>query len=89
MKINENFKVRAIAGENLIVKQGAQTADMTKIISLNDSALLLWKALSGREFTLDEAAAVLINTYGIEAERARLDAQAWTNQLIKCGVMHE
>lgn len=89
MKINENFKVRAIAGENLIVKQGAQTADMTKIISLNDSALLLWNALNGREFTLDDAAAVLVDTYGIDTERARQDAQAWANQLIKCGVMHE
>ena len=45
MKIKENYKVREIAGENLIVEQGKSQSDMTKVISLNNTALLLWKML--------------------------------------------
>ena len=32
MKIKENYKVREIAGENLIVEQGKSQSDMTKVI---------------------------------------------------------
>ena len=56
MKIKENYKVREIAGENLIVEQGKSQSDMTKVISLNNTALLLWKELQGREFSLEDAA---------------------------------
>ena len=43
MKIKSMYKVRQVAGENLVVGQGRLNADMTKVISLNDSAVLLWK----------------------------------------------
>ena len=33
MRIKDNYKVRQIAGENLIVEQGKSQADMTKVIS--------------------------------------------------------
>ena len=52
MRIKENYRVREIAGENLIVEQGKSQADMTKVISLNSTALLLWKELQGRDFSL-------------------------------------
>ena len=39
MKISSKFKVRSIAGENVIIKQGKFGADMTKIISLNGTSL--------------------------------------------------
>ena len=61
MKIKENYKVREIAGENLIVEQGKSQSDMTKVISLNNTALLLWKELQGREFSLEDAAEILMN----------------------------
>ena len=51
MKIKENYKIRQIAGENLVISQGRGVADMTKVISLNQSAVKLWEALAGREFS--------------------------------------
>ena len=51
MKIKPMYKVRQIAGENLIVGQGRLNADMTKVISLNDTAVLLWKELVDKDFT--------------------------------------
>ena len=87
MKIKENYKIRQIAGENLVISQGRGVADMTKVISLNQSAVKLWKALAGKEFTLDDAAKVLTDLYGIDAERAKADAQVWAERLISCGVI--
>ncbi|MBE6284057.1 MAG: PqqD family protein [Mediterranea massiliensis] len=87
MKIKENYKIRQIAGENLVISQGRGVADMTKVISLNQSAVKLWEALADKEFTLDDAAKVLTDLYGIDAERAKADAQVWAERLISCGVI--
>lgn len=38
MKINKNYKLRQVAGETIVVNQGKGGTDMTRIISLNDSA---------------------------------------------------
>lgn len=87
MHIKETYKVRQIAGENIIVEQGKSQSDMTKVISLNASALLLWNKLHGREFSLEEASCALVESYGIEKERAETDAQKWIDRLVQCGVI--
>ena len=87
MKIKENYKIRQIAGENLVISQGRGVADMTKVISLNQSAVKLWEALAGREFSEDDAAEVLVSLYGIEKERALTDAKAWIEKLQNCQVI--
>lgn len=87
MKIKGTYKVREIAGENLIVEQGKSQADMTKVISLNDSALLLWNELKESDFTLEDAAHILMNHYGIPKEQALIDAQKWVDALNNCGII--
>ena len=87
MKINSNYKLRSIAGETIVVNQGTTGTDMTRIISLNASAKLLYEQLLGKEFTLDDAAKVLVDTYGISIELALEDAEKWADALRKCGVI--
>ena len=46
MKIREEFKVREMAGEHVIVMPGrGGAADMTRIVSLNPSSMYLWEKL--------------------------------------------
>ena len=85
MKIKSMYKVRQVAGENLVVGQGRLNADMTKVISLNDTAALLWKELAGRDFTCEDAAEVLVATYEIEKEQAMADAAKWIEKMQACG----
>ena len=87
MKINSNYKLRSIAGETIVVNQGTTGIDMTRIISLNASAKLLYEQLLGKEFTLEDAAKVLVDTYGISIEQALEDAEKWADALRKCGVI--
>lgn len=89
MHIDNSYKVRQVAGENLIVKQGKTHADMTKVISLNSSALLLWNELQGKEFTQADAAGVLVAHFGIAQEQADIDAGRWIDSLVNCGVIVE
>ena len=87
MKINSNYKLRSIAGETIVVNQGTTGTDMTRIISLNASAKLLYEQMLGKEFTLEDAAKVLVDTYGISIELALEDAEKWADALRKCGVI--
>ena len=87
MKINSNYKIREIAGETIVVNQGTANVNMTRIISLNTSARLLYEALAEREFTTADAAKVLVDTYGISQEQALKDATTWVESLQKCGII--
>ena len=49
MKINSQYIIREIAGENILINQGTLDVDMTKIISLNGTACLLYEELSCRD----------------------------------------
>ena len=87
MRIKSNFKIREIAGESIIVNQGQVGADLTRIISLNTSARVLYEALEGKEFELEDVAQTLVDNYGIDKERALTDGAKWVESLKGCGVI--
>ncbi|MEG1611823.1 MAG: PqqD family protein [Alistipes sp.] len=84
MKIRDEYKVREIAGEQVVIMQGRFGADMTKVISLNDSSLFLWNELQGREFDVADVARLLTEHYGIDAATAERDGAAWIAKLESC-----
>lgn len=87
MRIKQEYKVRDIAGENVVILQGSYGADLTRIITLNESALLMWNTLAGREFTAEDAAEVLQQNYEVEAAVALRDAQVWVDKLKDCKLL--
>lgn len=84
MKIRQGYKVREIAGENVVIMQGKAGADMTRIITFNDSALLLWNELQGKDFGLQDAVRVLTDNYEVDAAVVERDARAWIDRLTEC-----
>lgn len=89
MKIKQEYKVREIAGENVVIMQGRQGADLTQIVTLNASALVLWNTLSGKEFTVAEAAEVLVQNFEVESDVALRDATAWVERMAECGLIEK
>ncbi len=87
MRIKSVYKVRNVAGENIVVGQGHFNSDMTKVISLNSTAVLLWERLSGNDFSREDAAAVLADEFHIPQDRAMADADKWIDSLVKCEVI--
>jgi len=75
MKINPNIKIRDMVGEHIVVMPGAVQTDMTRVIALNDSALLIFNALQGRDFELEDAVRVLTDEYEVSPGVARRDAE--------------
>jgi hypothetical protein len=84
MRINQNCKVREIAGENVVIMQGRNGADLTQIITLNESALILWQALSGSDFEVEDAQRVLTENFEVDDATALRDAQQWVERMRVC-----
>jgi len=73
MKIKEGFVLRTICGQNVVSGEGLQQVNFSKLISLNDTAAYLWKAVEGKEFTEEDLVDLLLAEYEVERERAAAD----------------
>lgn len=87
MRIKEQYKVREMAGEYVVIMQGRFGSDLTRIISLNESALYLWRAIEGRDFDIETLTDLLVENYGIEPQKARADASHWVQKLQECNLL--
>lgn len=87
MRINEKMKIRDVAGEHIVITQSEGTSDMTKVMALNESALLLFERMKGRDFELDDIVKVLTDEYEVDETEARKDAEAWLAEMKKHGLV--
>ncbi|MBO5902595.1 MAG: PqqD family protein [Tidjanibacter sp.] len=89
MRIKSEYKIRKIAGENVIVAVGATNVNTTSIISFNATSVELWNALSERDFTVADVVAIIKNDYGQSEEIATRDAAAWIEKLREAKLIEE
>ena len=89
MKLKQNYKVRKIAGESVIVRMGVQNVKMTTIISLNPTSEWLWEQLQGVEFDAQKVADLLGTEYEVEPTVALADANAWIESPRKADLVEE
>lgn len=73
MKINEGFELRKVCDDYVIVAYGRKNIDFSKVISLNESAAIMWNAVVGKEFTCQELADLLCKEYDVDAQTALQD----------------
>ena len=77
MRISPKYKVRNVAGDNIVLVQGRNPGDMTTVIALNESSLYLWNELSGRDFELADVCKLLTDLYDVDETTASADAEKW------------
>ena len=75
MKIKEGFVLREVCGEHIVTAEGLENINFNKLISLNETAAFLWKALIGKEFTVEDMAQLLVDEWGIDMELALKDSE--------------
>lgn len=86
MKTKKGFVLRNVCGENIIVAEGKENIDFTKIISMNETAAYLWKNVEGKEFDSDTLMSLLINEYEVDDATANKDAKIIAKQWIEAGI---
>ena len=87
MKIIDGFRLRPLGKEFIVVGEGPSQVDFNKMISLNESAAYLWKAVLEKDFTVQDLANLLVERYGIDMELALKDSDAIAQKWIEAGIV--
>lgn len=89
MKTKKGFRLRSICGEQIVVAEGKENIDFSKIISMNKSAAYLWQQAEGRDFTAEDLADMLMKEYDVDRETALKDALEIKEQWLDAGIIEE
>lgn len=79
MKIKKDFTLRTVMGQHIVMAEGNNSDSFGKIITLNESAAMLWKELKRKDFEVEDAADLLVARYGIDRATAVADAADFIN----------
>lgn len=73
MKLNGTLRLRRTGSRWMIVRIAGGEANMTDVISLNETAAALWERFFGKEFTEAEMVEWLCGEYEVEPSVAASD----------------
>ena len=88
MKRSENFILREILDESILVPVGEAAARLNGMASMNEVGCLIFKALE-QEQTEEDLMALLCSTYQVDEETARRDLGEFLDQLRRIGALVE
>lgn len=81
MKTKNGYILRPLGMEYILVAEGLEAVDANRIISMNESAAYLWKAVEGKDFEAETMVDLLLDEYDITREVAEKDVdvllQTW------------
>ena len=87
MRIKEGFVLRTICGQHVVSGEGTANVNFSKLVSLNDSAAYLFKAVGDGEFTPERLADLLLEEYDVDRETALKDAETLCAQWKEIGIV--
>lgn len=87
MQIKKGFVLREVCGEWVVSGESLEQINFNKLVTLNASAVFLWKQVENQEFDALTLADLLVEKYGIRKEEALHDALALCEQWEKAGVV--
>lgn len=84
MKIKEGYVLREVVDHYVVLPVGQNSVDFNGMLSLNESGVLLWRALS-EGADREALAEVLLGEYDVERETALADVDEFIATLTKIG----
>jgi hypothetical protein len=87
MKTKKGFKLRTVCGEHIIVAEGIENIDFSRIINMNESAAYLWNKVQGTEFTADTLVDLILAEYEVDEATARRDIEQLLNDWREAGII--
>ena len=88
MRIKKGFVLRDVCDEKVIVGEGLETVNFDKLISINETAQLLWeKATELGDFTNEQLADALTEVYEVSREQALADVEKLTTKWMEAGLL--
>ena len=88
MKINENFLLRDVAGQKVVLPVGEAAEKFNGMIRLNDTGIYLWTLLE-QDTDEDVLLSAMLRDYEIDEETARADIHRFVETLRRAGILVE
>ena len=88
MKINENFLLRDVAGQKVVLPVGEAAEKFNGMIRLNDTGIYLWTLLE-QDTNEDALVSAMLQDYEIDEQTARGDIRRFVETLRKAGILVE
>ena len=90
MKINNGFELNEVCGVSFLVPMGMESVDFTKLISLNESSLLLWNTMKAKgDFTERDLTEALLNEYEVDEATAAKDVRTLVERMKEEGIIED
>ena len=83
MRIKENLTLRKIGKKYMIVDTLTEEINMVDVYTMNETAALLWKTFTERDFTQEEMVNALCEEYDVTQEKAASDVDNLVKEWIK------
>ena len=86
MKLKNDFVLRQVADNWVVLPLGVQTVNFSGMLSLNDSGAMLWKTLEqggDRESLID----ALTGEYEVSRQTAAEDVDTFIEKLVQAGCL--
>lgn len=89
MKIKKGFVLRTICGQSVVSGEGLEQVNLSKLISLNDTAAYLWKEVQDKDFDAQTLKGLLLDRYEVEEDVALRDSEALLASWNEMGLLEE
>lgn len=86
MKIKEEYILKEVAGNFIVVAVGNVALDFNGVITLNETGAFLWKQLK-KETTEVELTEALMNEYEIDKDSANKDVSRFIDKLKEADIL--
>jgi len=86
MKLKENYVLRQVADIWVVLPVGAATMDLDGMIKLNETGMLLWRALENGA-DREKLADTLVAEYAVDREQVLADVDEFLAKLIEVGCL--
>lgn len=90
MRQKKDFTLREVCGQSVIVAEGLKAIDFGKLVSLNSTAAWLWKKADELgEFTAEQLADALTETFSVEKDQTLQDVNALLKDWKEIGIIED
>lgn len=89
MRFKKGYRLRSLGQEYILIAEGLEAVDFSRMISMNESAAFLWKEVEDKDFDAEMLTSLLMDNYDIARETAQNDVAGLIESWSTAGLLEE
>lgn len=87
MRIKDDLQLRRVGQENVLISSSSKNVNVSRLITLNETACFLYNTMRGRDFEIEDAVRAICEHYDVETSVAEADVRELLDTFRKAGVL--